>query len=236
MVKTGDKNPEPELRNAYSICDMCLNKCGLIARVEKGVVRKLDPNPKFLKSRGMLCARGNAGIKQLYDPDRLKYPLLRKGERGEGQWQRLSWDQALDLAAEQLKKIGKTYTRCGVLFMAGSDVQSTFVHRFASVFGSYNVVSHESNCLVSRNRAYLDTFGEMPIPDVLHCKYIIMAGANRFEALITPDSIDMMTAMQKGASWWCWIRALPRQRPWPMNGTPSGPERTWPFSWPSPMS
>ena len=177
---------------------MCLNKCGLIARVEKGVVRKLDPHPQFLKSRGMLCAKGNAGIKQLYDPDRLKYPLLRKGVRGEGRWQRLSWPQALDLAAEKLKTIADKYTRCGVLFMAGSDVQSSFVNRFASVFGSYNTVSHESNCLVSRNRAYLDTFGEMPIPDTLNSKYIIMAGANCFEALITPDSIDMMTAKHKG--------------------------------------
>jgi len=181
-----------------SICDMCLNKCGLIARVEKGVIKKLDPHPQFLKSRGMLCARGNAGIKQLYDPDRLKYPLLRKGARGEGRWQRLSWTQALDLATEKLKIIGEKYTRCGVLFMAGSDLQSTFVNRFASVFGSYNIVSHESNCLVSRNRAYLDTFGEMPIPDTLNSKYIIMAGANCFEALITPDSIDMLTAKQKG--------------------------------------
>jgi thiosulfate reductase/polysulfide reductase chain A len=182
----------------FSVCDMCLNKCGLIARVENGVVTKLDPNPKFLKSRGMLCARGNAGIAQLYDPDRLKYPLLRKGKRGEGKWQRLSWDQALDYAAEQLKIIADKYTRCGVLFSPGSDMQSTFVHWFAEAFGSYNITTHESACLLSRNRAYLDTFGEVPFSDVLHTKYIIMAGANRFEALITPDSIDLMTAKKNG--------------------------------------
>ncbi len=186
------------IEKRFSACDMCFNKCGLIARLENGVVKKLDPNPKYLKSRGMLCARGNAGIKQLYDPDRLKYPLLRKGERGEGRWQRLTWNQALDLAAEQLQRIGEKYTRCGMLFMAGTDLQSTFVHRFAEVYGSYNVISHESNCLLSRNRAFLDTFGVVPIPDLLNCKYVIMAGANRFEALVTPDSIDLMTAMQNG--------------------------------------
>jgi thiosulfate reductase/polysulfide reductase chain A len=189
---------QDQIQKKFSICDMCFNKCGLIARVEKGVVKKLDPNPKFLKSRGMLCARGNAGIRQLYDPDRLKYPLLRKGARGEGRWQRLSWTEALDLAAEKLKAIADKYTRCGVLFMAGSDLQSSFVNRFAGVFGSYNIVSHESNCLVSRNRAFLDTFGEMPTPDTLNCKYIITAGANLLEALITPDSMDMITAKQKG--------------------------------------
>ncbi|RJR34240.1 MAG: twin-arginine translocation signal domain-containing protein [Desulfobacteraceae bacterium] len=199
LANNEEKDAKPGYRSAYSICDMCFNKCGVIARVDRsGAVRKLDPNPKFAKSRGMLCARGNAGIGQLYDPDRLKYPMLRKGERGSGQWQRLTWDQALDLAAERLEKIGKTYTRCGVLFMAGTDMQSSFVHRFAGVFGSFNVISHESNCLVSVNRAFVDTFGEVPNPDLLHCKYVILAGANRFESLVTPDTMDLVTAMHQG--------------------------------------
>ena len=199
LAGTAPQGAANSLERRFSSCDMCFNKCGLIARVEKGVVKKLDPNPAFLKSRGMLCARGNAGIKQLYDPDRLKYPLLRVGRRGEGKWKRIGWDEALDLAAAKFKELGEKYTRCGTLFMAGTDSQSTFVHRFAAVYGSYNVISHESNCLLSRNRAFLDTFGVVPIPDTLNCKYIIMAGANRFEALVTPDSIDTVTALQQGA-------------------------------------
>lgn len=189
----------PVIDRKFSTCDMCFNKCGLVARVENGVVKKLDPNPKYVKSRGMLCARGNAGIGQLYDPNRLKYPLLRKGARGECKWQRLSWDEALDLAAEKLKDLGEKYTRCGTLFMAGTDTQTTFVHRFAEAYGSYNVISHESNCLISRNRAFLDTYGVVPIPDTLNCRYLVLAGANRFEALVTPDSIDMVTAKGSGA-------------------------------------
>ncbi len=188
----------PSFESKYSVCDMCFNKCSLIARVRNGVVEKLDPNPKFHKSRGMLCARGNAGVRQLYDPDRLKSPLLRKGERGEGKWQRLTWDQALDHAAEQLLKIGEQYTRCGVMFMAGADMQSTFVHRFADVYGSYNKLSHESMCLIAGTRGFLDTFGEVPIPDMQYTKYVVMSGANRFEALVTPDSMDLMKAMAGG--------------------------------------
>ena len=198
LVPAGRNRSPVSVQNRFSACDMCFNKCGLIARVEDGVVKKLNPNPKYLKSRGMLCARGNAGIGQLYDPDRLKYPLLRTGERGSGKWKRLTWDQALDHAAEQLQRLGEQYTRCGTLFMAGTDTQSTFVHRFAEVYGSFNVISHESNCLLSRNRAFLDTYGIVPIPDTLNCRYLVLAGANRFEALVTPDSIDIMTAMQNG--------------------------------------
>ena len=181
----------------FSACDMCFNKCGLIARVEDGVVTKLDPNPKFLKSRGMLCARGNAGVAQVYDPDRLKYPLLRVGERGEGKWKRISWDEALDLAARKMQEVREKYLPCGHLFSAGTDLHSQFVRRFAEVYGSFNVTSHESLCLVSNNRAFLDTYGEVPFADVLNSKYIIMAGANRFEALVTPDSMDLMTAMRE---------------------------------------
>jgi thiosulfate reductase/polysulfide reductase chain A len=191
-VKPGD------FESKFGVCDMCFNKCSMIARVRDGIVEKLDPNPKFHKSRGMLCARGNAGIRQLYDPDRLKTPLLRKGARGEGKWQRLTWDQALDHAAEQLNRIAEKYTRCGVVFMAGADMQSLFVHRFAEAFGSYNALSHESMCLIAGTRGFLDTFGEVPIPDMRYTKYVVMCGANRFEALVTPDSMDLMTAMKAG--------------------------------------
>ena len=123
---------------------------------------------------------------------------MRKGARGEGKWQRLTWDQALDHAAEQLNRIAEKYTRCGVIFMAGADMQSLFVHRFAEAFGSYNALSHESMCLIAGTRGFLDTFGEVPIPDMRYTKYVVMCGANRFEALVTPDSMDLMTAMKEG--------------------------------------
>lgn len=79
-----------------TMCEMCVNKCAAIARVEDGVVTKLDPNPYFPKSRSMLCARGNAGIQALYDPDRLKYPLIRVGKKGEGKFKRVTWDEAFE--------------------------------------------------------------------------------------------------------------------------------------------
>ena len=78
------------------LCGMCVNKCAGFAHVEDGIVKKLNPNPYFPKSRNMLCPRGNAGIHTLYDPDRLKYPLVRIGERGDGKYKRVSWEEAYD--------------------------------------------------------------------------------------------------------------------------------------------
>jgi thiosulfate reductase/polysulfide reductase chain A len=189
----------PEWESKFGVCDMCFNRCGLIARVEKGVIKKLDPNPKFTKSRGMLCARGNAGVDQVYDPERVKTPMLRVGNRGEGKWKSISWDEALALTASKMKDIAAKHTRCGMFFSAGADTQSQFVNRFAEAFGSYNVTSHESLCLLSGSRAFVDTYGDVPQPDVRNSKYVILAGANRMEALVTPDSMDLMTIMREGA-------------------------------------
>jgi len=77
-----------------TVCEMCVNKCAAIAHVKNGVVKSLSPNPYFPKSRNMLCARGVAGVHALYDPDRLKYPLIRMGERGDGKYRRATWDEA----------------------------------------------------------------------------------------------------------------------------------------------
>ena len=91
-------------KKVATLCEMCVNKCAAYAHVENGVVTKLDPNPYFPKSRNMLCARGNAGIDALYDPDRLKYPLIRDGEKGSGKFKRVSWDEAYTYIEKKLTK------------------------------------------------------------------------------------------------------------------------------------
>src|SRR5512138_2729871 len=89
----------PERREVPTTCEMCVNKCSIVAVVEDGVIHKLNPNPRNPRSRGMVCARGNAGLAQVYDPARLKRPLIRAGARGEGKWRTASWDDAFDFAA-----------------------------------------------------------------------------------------------------------------------------------------
>ena len=86
-------------------CELCPNKCSVVAMVEGGRIRKLNPNPENPKSRDMLCARGNAAIQQVYDPDRLKQPLIRAGARGEGKWRPVSWEEAWDYTAKKLNEV-----------------------------------------------------------------------------------------------------------------------------------
>jgi thiosulfate reductase/polysulfide reductase chain A len=180
----------------FSICDNCVNKCGFRARVSGGHVVKLDPNPYFPKSRSMLCAKGNAGIKVLEDPDRLKHPLIRVGERGGGQWRKATWDEALDLIATRLKETRAAHGPQGVLFSSSESFQERFFKTFAQAFGSPNIVRHPSLCLSSSNLGFFITYGTVPEYDIENSRYVIISGANRLESFITPDSIDLMTVLR----------------------------------------
>ena len=173
-------------------CEMCVNKCSLIAVVENGVIRKLNPNPASPRSRGMLCARGNAGIQQVYDRSRIKKPLIRAGERGEGKWRPASWDEAWDFAAARLSAIKEKYGPQSTLWSSTESFQEVFFKNLGLSFGSPNIVRHPTLCLASVNLAYSLTFGTVPSFDVLNARYIIMSGANRLESFITPDTMDLI--------------------------------------------
>src|SRR5216684_5892191 len=117
---------QPGRREVPTTCEMCVNKCSLIAVVENGVIHKLNPNPENPKSRGMLCARGNAGMQQVYDSARLKRPLIRVGNRGEGNWRPASWDEAFDFTAKKLSETKDKYGPHGTLWSSTESFQEAF--------------------------------------------------------------------------------------------------------------
>ena len=183
---------EAERLEIPTTCEMCVNKCSVIAIVEAGVIHKLNPNPENPKSRGMLCARGNAGLQQVYDPARLKRPLIRVGERGDGKWKPVSWDEAFDFAAQKLAAVKEKYGPQGTLWSSTESFQEIFFKNLALSFGSPNIMRHATLCLSSVNLAYSLTFGTVPAFDLANSKYIIISGANRMEAFITPDTMDLI--------------------------------------------
>ena len=191
---TGDATLIPTL------CEMCVNKCAAIARVEEGVVTKLDPNPMFPKSKNMLCPRGNAGINALYDPDRLKYPMIRIGEKGDGKFKRVTWDEAYDAilnGTDKFKGLASILeeekdNRSTVGYSAGEGMaEHTFASFMGDKLGSSNFLNHASVCLLTTMAGYSLTIGAYGQADLENAEYIIMAGANRAEAIITPDTMDL---------------------------------------------
>ncbi len=182
-----------------TLCEMCVNKCAALARVENGVVTKLNPNPLFPKSKNMLCARGNAGIQALYDPDRLKYPMIRIGEKGEGKFKRVTWDEAYEAilnGTDKFPGLSKIMdeeqdNRSTMLFCAGEGMAEHTFKQFYQAFGSGNWLNHASICLQTVASGYGVTMGTYPQADLENAEYVIMAGANRAEAIVTPDTMDV---------------------------------------------
>lgn len=201
ITKTGKEGIE-----IPTLCEMCVNKCALLARVENGIVTKLDPNPCFPKSKNMLCPRGNAGIQALYDPDRLKYPLIREGERGSGKFRRASWDEANEFIKSKMVTIldEEKDNRSTFLFCAGEGMAEHTFKTFYQAFGSSNWLNHASLCLQTVVSGYGVTLGAYPAADLQNAQYVIMAGANRAEAIVTPDTMDFFKKTQgRGAKLIC---------------------------------
>jgi anaerobic selenocysteine-containing dehydrogenase len=94
-----------------STCWECSAKCGSLITVEdEGRVSKIAPNPASPVSKGAFCVKGMRALPEwTYHPDRLTYPMRRVGERGSGQWQRISWDEALDEMADRMAAVRETY-------------------------------------------------------------------------------------------------------------------------------
>ncbi len=196
-TKTSKKQVD---KNIPYLCNMCRNKCAGFARVENNVVTKLNPNQYFPKSRNMLCPKGNAGIDALYDEDRLKYPLIRIGERGTGRYKRVTWDEANEYIKEKLVKIvdEQKDNRSTIAYCNGEGFnKNEYIQFFGSKIGSINFLDEGSICLNTKLGATQLTIGDIGQMDVAGSDYLIISGANRYESLITPDSVDMLHSKQK---------------------------------------
>ncbi len=191
------KKTTTEATNIPYLCNICRNKCAGFARVEDGVVTKLNPNKYFPKSRNMLCPKGNAGIDALYDRDRLKYPLIRIGKRGDGKYKRVTWDEANEHIKDKLVKIFNEQkdNRSTLAYCNGEGFnKNEYIKFFGGKIGSANFLDEGSICLNTKLGATILTIGDVGEPDIAGSDFVIMAGANRYESLITPDSIDMIKA------------------------------------------
>ena len=129
-------------------CFNCESACGLLAYVDKetGEVRKFEGNPEHPGSRGRNCAKGPATLNQLQDPHRILYPLKRCGARGEGKWQRVSWDEALDDIAARIRRAIEEERRNEIIYHVGRPGEDGYTERVLSAWGLDAHNSHTNIC------------------------------------------------------------------------------------------
>ena len=183
-----------------TMCEMCVWRCGVWAKVKDGRVVKLEGNPFHPHSKGRLCARGQSGIMTTYDPDRIKFPLIRVGQRGEGKFRRATWDEALDLVAQKMLEIKDKYGPEAMIFSSTHNLSQPLFENLLYAYGSPNYGTQRSLCFNAMVVAHLMTYGiEEPGRDYTSAKYIIYTGRNMLEAISTSESSDLMEAISTGA-------------------------------------
>jgi anaerobic selenocysteine-containing dehydrogenase len=142
---------------------------------------KIGGNPKHPNNIGKLCARGLAGINMVYDPDRITSPLIRKGERGKGQWEKISWDKAYVEIASRLKTVYQSGQKGDFVFQSEHEPDG-IIGRFLEAFGKTLTLSEDSLDFGNRDWGQSLTWGEeRGVPNVINSHYILNFGSNPYE-------------------------------------------------------
>jgi sulfite dehydrogenase (quinone) subunit SoeA len=174
-----DTSPPVGDRVAKTTCYMCACRCGIDVHIRDGQVRYIAGNRDHPVNRGVLCAKGNAGIMQHLSPARLRKPLLRTGPRGESAFREIEWEEALAIATERLARIRATDPR-KLAFYTGRDQSQSLTGWWASRFGTPNYAAHGGFCSVNVAAGGLYTIGgafwEFGEPDWEHTRLLLLFG------------------------------------------------------------
>jgi anaerobic selenocysteine-containing dehydrogenase len=162
-------------------CFNCESACGLLAYVDKvtGEIQKFEGNPEHPGSRGRNCAKGPATLNQVTDPDRILYPLKRAGKRGEGKWERTTWDEALDHIAQRIRTAIIEERRNEIMYHVGRPGEDGFTERILAAWGIDGHNSHTNICSSGSREGYQLWMGlDRPSPDHANAKVILLISAH----------------------------------------------------------
>ncbi len=160
-------------------CYMCACRCGIDVHLKSGKVSYIEGNRDHPINRGVLCAKGAAGIKQVTAPSRLRAPLRRVGPRGSGAFEEISWDEALETAVAWLAPLRETAPE-KLAFFTGRDQSQSFTSYWAQAFGTCNYAAHGGFCSVNMAAAGIYTIGgafwEFGQPDWERTRVFVLFG------------------------------------------------------------
>jgi anaerobic selenocysteine-containing dehydrogenase len=167
-------------------CRLCLVRCGMIVETENGLVKRITGDESHPLSKGYLCVKGKASLDFTLSPKRIIYPMKRVGERGSGQWQRVSWDAALKDIAARLKAIIEKDGAPAVAVQALPPKEYFAYDLFCDVIGSPTFFKHDSHqCFTPQLMADVLTFGNLltypGFTDLNDAKVILLWGVNLSE-------------------------------------------------------
>ncbi|MGH8030731.1 MAG: molybdopterin oxidoreductase family protein [Arenimonas sp.] len=164
---------------AQTTCYMCACRCGINVHLRDGAIRYIEGNPDHPVNRGVLCAKGSAGIMQHYSPARLRKPMLRVGERGANEFREIEWEEALSLATQWLGE-ARAVDPDRLAFFTGRDQSQALTGWWAQQYGTINYAAHGGFCSVNMAAGGLYTLGgsfwEFGEPDWDHAQLLFLWG------------------------------------------------------------
>ena len=183
-----------------SLCEMCVWRCGLLAKVKDGRVVKLEGNPDHPHSKGKLCPRGQAGIMTTYDPDRVLTPLVRVGSRGEGKFRKASWEEALDIIAKNMQKIKEKYGPEAMVFSSTHNLSQPLFENLLYAFGSPNYGTQRVLCFNASDGVPTDLWrGRTRAGLHASSSTFFFTGRNLAEAISNSETGELIHAIDRGA-------------------------------------
>jgi anaerobic selenocysteine-containing dehydrogenase len=162
-------------------CFNCESACGLVAYIDKETqtIRKFEGNPLHPASRGRLCAKGPATINQIDDPDRILHPLRRVGARGEGKWEKIGWQEAVDQVATRIRTALEQDRRNEVVYHVGRPGNEGYVERVLQAWGVDGHNSHTNICSAGARFGYaIWQAYDRPSPDHANAQFILLVSAH----------------------------------------------------------
>ncbi len=180
----GDAWPErveKHYRCVPTICFNCESACGLLAYVDKetGAIRKFEGNPVHPGSRGRTCAKGPATINQVEDTERILKPLKRSGPRGSGQFEEVTWEEALADIGGRIAKALDEDRHDEVMYHVGRPGEDHFIPRMLQAWGVDGHNSHTMVCSSSARTGFAFWCGaDRPSPDYANAKFILLISAH----------------------------------------------------------
>jgi anaerobic selenocysteine-containing dehydrogenase len=187
-----------------TVCFNCEAGCGLIGYVDKRdfTIRKFEGNPAHPGSRGRNCAKGPATINQITDPERILYPMRRVGRRGEGKWERVTWDEALDDLAGRIRGALQEGRRNEILYHVGRPGHELIYNqRILHAWGIDGHNSHTNVCSAGARTGYAFWHGaDRPSPDHANARFILLLSSH-LEAghYFNPHAQRIIDAKARGA-------------------------------------